>query len=535
MTISERESLFAREILSGNVPSFLRNLRPVHLQVGDAQTIRAIIHATPDYLAVGSDTDHILVPLTPACAQSIADRLGCNLPTTKIVDAIHAQADVRLVPQPMSPGPYMTSFTAFADHQLLIRAQLSRMSTYSPGLLVAGHKKDVVISCDMATTPGKVAIYGWHRTNGIPIQPLYKRHSDQWVDYSHGIRLVADTMQVEGTNTSLRAALRVEDLSRLLSDEGPLTQFRYIDKTNHHSGSAETTNPFGERVRWLSSFPDVRIQLNEAAGRGDTNALLILYALPNGNTIEQTVGRVPEPGEDPRFQIQHIAGQTRYLRSVLTNQDIVVAYLEASGLSWPAWRKRNGDDSIPRILEAISDALTSRQTPLVVLSGHSGGGSFTFGYLNAVSELPGSVVRIAFLDSNYAYDSKGHYSKLKTWLNQHPGASLCVLAYDDANALLNGKSFVSAQGGTWGRSHAMLSDLTKDFTLTESSNAGIRKHSGAAGRIQFFLKENPERLIWHTVQVEKNGFIHSLLTGTSLEERGYKYLGEPCYRRWIGD
>ena len=52
-----------------------------------------------------------------------------------------------------------------------------------------------------------------------------------------------------------------------------------------------------------------------------------------------------------------------------------------------------------------------------VLSGHSGGGSLIFGYINAVDQIPDDVVRIAFLDSNYAYDrALGHKDKLVKWL-----------------------------------------------------------------------------------------------------------------------
>ena len=46
--------------------------------------------------------------------------------------------------------------------------------------------------------PGKVAIYGWHKPDGKPIQPLYTGHTASWVDYSHGIRLVSRRMTVNG-------------------------------------------------------------------------------------------------------------------------------------------------------------------------------------------------------------------------------------------------------------------------------------------------------------------------------------------------
>ena len=38
----------------------------------------------------------------------------------------------------------------------------------TPGTLVSGHKKDVVISPRLTTNPEKLAIYGWHQLNGVP-------------------------------------------------------------------------------------------------------------------------------------------------------------------------------------------------------------------------------------------------------------------------------------------------------------------------------------------------------------------------------
>jgi hypothetical protein len=169
-----------------------------------------------------------------------------------------------------------------------------------------------------------------------------------------------------------------------------------------------------------------------------------------------------------------------------------------------------------------------------VLSGHSGGGSFIFGYLNAVPVIPDDVVRIAFLDSNYAYDKAlGHEEKLAKWLRASSSHCLCVLAYNDAVALLNGKSFVSAAGGTWGKSHEMQSDLAEDFKFTSQTNAEFQIFSALDGRVQFILKENPERKIFHTVQVERNGFIHCMVSGTTNQGKGYEYFGPRAYSQSI--
>ena len=108
-----------------------------------------------------------------------------------------------------------------------------------------------------------------------------------------------------------------------------------------------------------------------------------------------------------------------------------------------------------------------------------------------------------------------------------------MLAYNDAVALLDGKSFVSAAGGTWGKSHEMLRDWAAEFAFTSRTHGGFEDYSALDGRVRFLLKENPDREVLHTVQVERNGFIHALLTGTPLAGQGYEYFGERAYTNWI--
>ena len=97
---SERDTVVAQQVLSGNLPSFLRNLTPVSITgtLADGQDIQVIICVTPDYLAVGNDRDFVRVPMGLPAAAQIADQFGFLLPTTKMVDAIYAQAVVRLAP-----------------------------------------------------------------------------------------------------------------------------------------------------------------------------------------------------------------------------------------------------------------------------------------------------------------------------------------------------------------------------------------------------------------------------------------------------
>lgn len=295
-------------------------------------------------------------------------------------------------------------------------------------------------------------------------------------------------------------------------------------------------SPDGERIASFTLEPEVKVRVNAptaAAFVPGKKTTLIFYTLPNGNSIDQTVGHKLKPGEDWHFDIQHIGAQTRFLRQMLPDRNIVVAYLEAGPRSWPTWRKKHGDAPIPGIIAAVRRICPGDPEELV-LSGHSGGGSFIFGYLNAVTDIPCDIVRIAFLDANYAYDPvRGHLDKLVRWLKASTANHLCVLAYNDVVVTLDGKPIVTPAGGTWGRSHAMLKDLGAIFKFTSRTNGTLETDSALDGRIKFFLKDNPERKILHTVQVERNGFIEAMLSGTADEGRGYEYFGDRAYSRWI--
>jgi hypothetical protein len=144
------------------------------------------------------------------------------LPTTRMVDAIYAQADLRLSPRPMTPGPQMSSTDYFLRHDATLDAQFADAGGRN-GLLVAGHKKDLVIANRLSSNRGRVAIYGWHRGNGDPIQPLSTVHGEYYADYSHGIRLVSRTAYVNGRPVDLRTLLTDGAHAGLLNSEGPLS------------------------------------------------------------------------------------------------------------------------------------------------------------------------------------------------------------------------------------------------------------------------------------------------------------------------
>jgi hypothetical protein len=212
-----RDELIRSELLAGNFPDFLRHLVPVTL----AQDVTVCV--LPDYLAVGSDKDFVFVPMGLEAALEVAQRFGFELPTPKIVDAIYAEAPIKLHPQPLPAGDTMRSTAYFVEHNEMIEAQ--RAALAAPlGMLTSGHKKDLVLTNRLWQIPGRVAIYGWHVRPNAPIQPLSTVHGARYADYSHGVRLVSSTIYVDGQPRKIEDALGQPALARFFMDDGPLPQ-----------------------------------------------------------------------------------------------------------------------------------------------------------------------------------------------------------------------------------------------------------------------------------------------------------------------
>ena len=237
MGLQQREERILSEILSGNIPDFLRTLVPVAItKTKDGEVDTAIFYATCDYLAIGSDEDYFLIPMTPILAQELADSLHMSLPTRKMVNAIWQQAGLKLEPRPIPPSAAMVTIPVFANHHTIVYDQRNQViGTHPLGTLISGHKKDVVISNRILTHQDKVVIYGWHRLNGQPIQPLYSGHVNWYADYSHGIRLVDRMIHLDGSHEDIRNILKDSLSYSLLSDEeGPMEMpFYPVDKSDY--------------------------------------------------------------------------------------------------------------------------------------------------------------------------------------------------------------------------------------------------------------------------------------------------------------
>ena len=225
MKWNERDSFAVKEIIAGNIPSFLKKFVPIKISGIDStsgKTIRITYYVSPDYLSVGTNDDLARVNISPMAAQMIADSFHCFLPTRKMVDDIYRTAKVKLEPVPMYA--FRDSTATMYQHHLIIEGQRKNRKG-----LIAGIKKDVVISGKISRDPkqNRVAIYGWHKPDGKPIQLLYTGHVNWYVDYCQGIRLVYKKIKVNNKWMDYTDLLKEKGLRHFLCDEEWCDFYRY--------------------------------------------------------------------------------------------------------------------------------------------------------------------------------------------------------------------------------------------------------------------------------------------------------------------
>ncbi len=311
--------------------------------------------------------------------------------------------------------------------------------------------------------------------------------------------------------------------------------------------SSATAQMYPEKTaEFVNLIPDSRVVVNYP----DDNSFLkgkrtrvIFFALPNGNTIEQTAGKQMLPGDDWHFDIQHIAAQTRFLRNSDKSHNYIVVYMEASMKAWTSYAAKHPDSLLlfPKLvdtLQGIIANLTNGKAPVkkqdIILNSHSGGGRFLFNYISGVSAIPSNIEKIAFLDSVYGFEDSLHTRKLVQWLKESARHKLAIISYIDSTVVINGKHVVSSTGGTGYRSDLMFKKLSgAGINFSNSRDTVFVKHNEPGGRVRIWIKENPTGNIYHTVLVERNGFIQTVLSGDKKEGKGYVYWGERAYSNFI--
>ena len=298
----------------------------------------------------------------------------------------------------------------------------------------------------------------------------------------------------------------------------------------------EPSGSFGERTRVLALSPGVTATL-VAPARLDTRERidLIIYALPNGNSTAQTIGRKLAEGVDWHYDIQHIGAQSRALRTRGYSQAIV-AYLEADSKSWPAWRRTRGyekaNSRIVEIVDEIRGAIGDPSNLSVTLAGHSGGGSFMFGFIEARDALPVWLERIVFLDANYNFE-KQHGDKLVEWLFRDKRNTLVSLAYDDREIMVDGKKVVSETGGTWRASQRIVNYVKTWFPFNSDKLGEFLRYRNE--QVEILFHPNLENRILHTAMIgDMNGYMHAMM----LRRPGYEnedgiLKSARVYEQWV--
>jgi hypothetical protein len=245
---TRREEAMIAQLLAGNMPSWLRQWVAVEVQ---ASSPKVTVRVMPDYLCVGDDTDFRHVPLDQHSAQRVADMFGACLPTAKICHAIYrttpATQRIGALERDYYVRPWtlrrvvkknweQTSTAAYDEHSTAIQASMSKAGI-RPGQIIAGHKKDVVVSKRLHKEPLKIAFHGFYDAKGNPAEPCREKNAPQpcnkeapalahpegrFSDYSQGVRLMHPVMQVDGALKLVREVLTDAALCKLISIEDPI-------------------------------------------------------------------------------------------------------------------------------------------------------------------------------------------------------------------------------------------------------------------------------------------------------------------------
>lgn len=235
------EDLIVETVTAGQVPDALRHFRKITFTTPVVDSVEILrkkhkveMWVLPDYVAIGTNDDFVRMPMGPLAAQRIADALDCTLPTPFLVDRIAEASEGHVDIFPFRPlGNRNSQPIVFQDSNNAINAQFKAYG-YEFGQFISGLKKDIVLTYKIMTLTEyerNVAIYGWHHPDGRAQQPLFIRHGNFYVDYSHGVRLIYNKVKIDGVEYNIREILQSPELYRLLSDEPMhLTQATYAGK-----------------------------------------------------------------------------------------------------------------------------------------------------------------------------------------------------------------------------------------------------------------------------------------------------------------
>jgi hypothetical protein len=260
-----RDALALKQMLDGNTPNFLNNMRACTTEaIIDGKYYRCTYQVMPQYLAIGSDADFVLWPLTQPSLQAFCNAKMLTfsdgssaqrfyIPTRKIVKNTWKQSDCKIIPQPISrvsssnpTGHPGTKTETIATEQKMINAAM--MAAGCNLRAFSRPKKAYIVRPNLdgrhmafggwfypggnATASGKPFLLSGdppYRTDvnlgggsyGSQIQPWDSDfHEDTYEDYSHGCDLVYYQCDVNGMSFTFDELCNHPKLHVLVSDEG---------------------------------------------------------------------------------------------------------------------------------------------------------------------------------------------------------------------------------------------------------------------------------------------------------------------------
>jgi N-acetyl-anhydromuramyl-L-alanine amidase AmpD len=215
---------------------------------------QAVLRVAEDALAVGTQEDWVRVTMCHSTAQLVADSLNARLPTSRISNLVHAQAEVRLKPCLQKPDAQMASAARMLQHHQAVERQRSGRSG-----LVSTVGKDWVLTNRLVGNPLHAANYGWHdhsAPNGVVWQTVGLRHDRFHVDYSQVVRLVHNEVLVDGAPMPFDDVLVHPELCTLLSSEGRMQITRHPGVPTNSDSALEAGDEEADRPA-DNSLPDI--------------------------------------------------------------------------------------------------------------------------------------------------------------------------------------------------------------------------------------------------------------------------------------
>ncbi len=207
------EILIEQLVDMGCIPSFCRPENGKKICMSDGK-IKVTFRAALNYLAIGTDKDYRLVPITAILAQRLSLKYNWGLPTGPMTDEIYNKADIKLrgigylTGKPGSRKLHeqnmeMQRNTYLERHDADIKKMLGPegLAKLQNGELADGHKKAIIASAIAVGNPnGPLDFRGLYTDGKHPTQ-YNPSHEHSYRDYAQGFRAIGGDVEIESEET----------------------------------------------------------------------------------------------------------------------------------------------------------------------------------------------------------------------------------------------------------------------------------------------------------------------------------------------